>query len=240
VETAEARLLVDPFVSEHPSRLLGVPEIEQISHEIDALLVTHEHVDHLDMGFVPKLLAASPRSRIVLPTPLRDLISPLAPTDRVITVQPGMTLELDGWTATVVPAIHANVPQDGYSDGDRGNGARFVGYVLRMGGVTVYHAGDTLLTDELRAGLHGLQPDVCLLPINGRDAERESKGIAGNMGPRDAVELAAEVGARVLVPMHWDMFRGNTADPTEVERIAKRLHAGIDVVIPRHFSPIDL
>ena len=62
----------------------------------------------------------------------------------------------------------------------------------------------------------------------GRDFFREERGIVGNLNAREAVELASRVGARILVPMHWDLFAGNTEQPSvvldEVVRTGARLH----------------
>ena len=108
----------------------------------------------------------------------------------------------------MVPAVHALHPGDGYSQG--GDPPRFVGYVLELEGVAIYHAGDTIATDEVLAGLDGVTVDVALLPVNGRTYFREREELAGNLGPRDAVALAAHCGARMLVPIHWDLMEGNT------------------------------
>ena len=62
------------------------------------------------------------------------------------------------------------------------------------------------MTDELTAALKPLRVGVALLPINGRDAERESRGIVGNMDAAEAAELALDLGASRLVPYHWDGF----------------------------------
>ncbi len=53
--------------------------------------------------------------------------------------------------------------------------------------------------------------DVAVLPINGRDFYRERRGSVGNLDAAEALEFATEIGARVLIPIHYDMARGNTA-----------------------------
>jgi len=75
------------------------------------------------------------------------------------------------------------------------------------------------------------------ITINGRDPERESRGIVGNMDAAEAAELALDVGASRLVPYHWDGFRGNTVPPgTVVDAAAGRLH----VVVPARFETFGL
>ena len=101
----------------------------------------------------------------------------------------------------------------------------------------MYHAGDTIVTDALREALDPLGIDVALLPINGRDVEREARGIVGNMGAAEAVELAVAIGSSTLVPYHWDGFAGNTVSPgATADLAAGRLH----VVVPSPFRAIEL
>ena len=127
--------------------------------------------------------------------------------------------------------------EDAYGDGTAiGGRPRFVGYVIDAD-PSIYHAGDTIVTDELMAALRRLCVDVVLLPINGRDPERESRGIVGNMDAAEAAELALEIGASRLVPYHWDGFRGNTVSPgTVVDAAAGRLH----VAVPARFETFEL
>ena len=54
--------------------------------------------------------------------------------------------------------------------------------------------------------------DLTLRPINGRDEEREAKGIVGNIDAREAAQLAHEIGASAAVPLHWDMFAGRDGE----------------------------
>jgi L-ascorbate metabolism protein UlaG (beta-lactamase superfamily) len=82
-----------------------------------------------------------------------------------------------------------------------------------MGGVRLYHSGDTILHDGLVPRLEHQAVDVAFLPVNGRDFWRERRGIIGNLDGREAAELAATIGADVLIPMHNDMFALNHVSP---------------------------
>jgi L-ascorbate metabolism protein UlaG (beta-lactamase superfamily) len=205
VEADGARLLVDPFFSEHELRLVPPPPVDEYGARIDRVLVTHEDLDHLDPPSLHAIAERSPGVAVIAPEPLRDRASGLG----FAGVRPGDRLELPGGIAVrVVPAIHALHPRDGYSEG--GEEPRFVGYVIEAEGVAIYHAGDTLADDRVLAALERVRVDVALLPVNGRTFFRERNDLAGNMDARDAVALAAHCGARVLVPIHWDLFAGNT------------------------------
>ena len=237
IELGGTCLVVDPWLSPHEGRLIPAAPLAIAADGVDWLLITHEHLDHLDLDFLPTVLERSPAVRVVLPTPLVPLVEGIVPTEKLTPVQPYDTLDLGGLETHVVPAFHGVTMADEYGDGSAVGGlARFVGYVLGAK-LRVYHAGDTIVTDELRAAVSALGVDVALLPINGRDAERESRDIVGNMDAAEAVELALAVGATRLIPYHWDGFAGNTAPPEEAVDVA----AGrLQVTVPTHFAPFEL
>jgi L-ascorbate metabolism protein UlaG (beta-lactamase superfamily) len=153
-----------------------------------------------------------------VPVPLVDRLGGLVPSGRVLGVQPGDSLDLGRARLDVVPAVHGVEVRDAYSRGPVHEASPFVGYVIRHD-VTLYHSGDTVLDDDLVRTLGRMDIDVALLPINGRDYFRERDGFVGNLTPREAVTLADEIGARVLVPMHYDAIAGN------VERAAAAIDA---------------
>jgi L-ascorbate 6-phosphate lactonase len=227
------RILVDPFFGEHEARRYPPAAVDEHGAGVDWLLVTHEHLDHLDPFSLREVAARSPALTIVAPAPLEPMVREAAPDAAFRGVGRGDRLELDGAGAvTVVPAIHGRTVADGYPDDPA-----FVGYVLDLGGTSVYHAGDTIVTDALVAALMPLRVDVALLPVNGRTYYRERADLVGNMGPRDAVALATEIGAPVLVPIHWDLFEGNTESPGRVVDDAVEAGAPLHVVTLRRGVP---
>jgi L-ascorbate metabolism protein UlaG (beta-lactamase superfamily) len=210
-------ILIDPFLSDHEARLFVPPDPVAMATGVDWLLATHEHLDHLDRPFVQKVATQSPEVTLAVPAPLVDEAREIAPM-RIVGVKPGDRLDMSPEVGLhVTPAWHGVEVGDGYSLGnDEGGIARFVGYIIRGPGLSVYHSGDTLVTDELVGRLRGEKIDIALLPINGRDYYREARGLVGNMDAREAVQLAAELGVSILVPMHWDLFSGNTVRPANV------------------------
>jgi L-ascorbate 6-phosphate lactonase len=109
--------------------------------------------------------------------------------------------------------------------------------VLELGSLVLYHSGDTLATPELVEALRPARVDVAFLPINGRDVFREAREIAGNMSFREAVQLASRIGASTLVPIHWDMFAGNTELPGRAVDEAAAADADLHLVVLRRFKP---
>jgi L-ascorbate 6-phosphate lactonase len=219
IESGGARLLIDPFFSEREGRRFPPPSLDAYGTEIDRVLVTHEHLDHLDPESLTEIASRSPDVAVLAPAPLQDQVGDLTFQG----VRPGDHVEIPGGHARVVPAIHALHPEDGYSASPR-----FVGYVLELEGVAIYHAGDTIAGEALVDGLEGIQVDVALLPVNGRSFFREQQDLAGNLDARDAVALAVHLGARILVPIHWDLFEGNT------ERAGAAADAAAETEAPVH------
>ncbi len=232
VEAGGVRALVDPCLSPLDGRAYPPPDVTTFGAGIDWLLITHEHVDHLDPGTVPEIARRSPGLRALAPAPIVAAVRALLPGVEVVAARSGTRVELEGLGAVhVVPAIHGVEVADGYTTGAGPDGAaRFVGYVVDAGGVAVYHAGDTIVTDELVRALAGVRVDVALLPVNGRTYHRERRGVVGNMGPRDAVALAVAIGARVLVPTHWDLFPDNSEQPGRVADEAAATGAPVHVL----------
>jgi len=60
------------------------------------------------------------------------------------------------------------------------------------------------------------------LPVNGRDARREELGIVGNLNGEEALQITRQLSARVLFPMHNDLFVSNREDPGVLASLANR------------------
>ncbi len=169
---------------------------------------THDHNDHTDPETLGPLAQASPRARFIGPASSREILRSLAiPDDRILVplVDAPQTFGPLGFTA--IPAAHYGL------DRDAEGGYCYLGFILHLNGVTLYHAGDTILYDGLveRSRQHSI--DIACLPVNGRDGWRERRGMIGNLDGREAAELAVAIGADVLIPMHNDMFAANHVTP---------------------------
>jgi L-ascorbate 6-phosphate lactonase len=231
-----ANVLVDPFLSDRGERLVQAPALESLG-SIDIVAATHEHWDHLDLPAIVSLLELHPRMLVVVPLPIVDqaLDAGIA-SERIRGVQPDEIVVHGGLRLTPVPARHGVHVSDAYNFGtDLSDGkVRYLGYVLSEQGVVVYHAGDTVLYDEQASLLESLRVQLALLPINGRDAEREALDIVGNLSAEDAASLTAEAHIPVVVPMHYDMFAGNPGDPGELVSTVARVAPDSAVLVPAH------
>jgi L-ascorbate metabolism protein UlaG (beta-lactamase superfamily) len=100
-----------------------------------------------------------------------------------------------------VPSAHESLdwtPLGGYP---------YLGYLVRFGTYTIYHAGDCVPYPGLVARLQPYNVKIALLPVNGR-----GYGFPGNFEIAEAAQLAHEIGAEWLVPMHYDMFARDNVD----------------------------
>lgn len=240
IHTADVSALIDPWLSPHELRIRPPAVVTELPDALDWILVTHEHEDHLDIPLIRDLVARRPTLRIVIPTPLAARVSEQVPFARIFPVQPGDQLRQDGLGLDVVPAMHGVTVSDGYSAGPQSKPTPYVGYVLRLGQVAVYHAGDTILSESLINTLTSMSINVALLPINGRDFFRESAGVLGNLNADEAVQLTSVIGAQLLIPMHYDMVRGNTSSAGAIVDLVTELDAPIHVLIPSRHEPVDV
>src|SRR5262249_57478632 len=100
------------------------------------------------------------------------------------------------------------------------------------------HAGDCIPYPEQINTVKALQPDLALLPINGRDFYRETEhNLVGNMDYREAARLANDIGAQVLLPMHWELFAHNRGYPGDLIAHVADNYPQLSVLVLRRGPP---
>ncbi|CAA9441443.1 MAG: hypothetical protein AVDCRST_MAG28-438 [uncultured Rubrobacteraceae bacterium] len=207
-------IYVDPYLTDSDGTGGTLPRTfppPLAPHEVtnaDAVLLTHNHVDHTDSETVMPLAEASPDARFVASFTAHDTLTEAGlDKDRLVVPEVGNVLSVAGATVTAIPSAHTGLeynPERGYP---------YLGYVIEWGGVTIYHAGDTVIYDGLIKALSPWHIDVAFVPINGRDYFRTKNGIVGNTDFREAAELAETLDVGVIVPTHYDLLAFNAADP---------------------------
>lgn len=202
---------IDPYLRVADRRLSPPPFPPSAVTNADVVLLTHDHGDHVDPESLPGIAAASPGARFVVPRPIASRVSALiGGTDRLVLADADEPLRFDVRGASIdvlpVPAKHEEF--------DRGDlGYPHLGYSVRLNGVCVHHSGDTIPYEGQVERVREHDVDVALLPINGRDFYRTRAGTIGNFDYREAAEFAVQIGASVVIPMHYGMFHGNTVPP---------------------------
>jgi L-ascorbate 6-phosphate lactonase len=233
-------VLVDAFLSAREERLYPPPLDPATLTDVDLVLCTHEHLDHLDGPTIAAVAAASPAARVVVPAPVTgQAVAAGVPADRVVGAIAHEPLTGLAVPVHPVPARHGVDVADAYDFGRdlSGGQIRYLGYVVEIGGARVYHAGDTIWWPGQDEILRDLGVHLALLPINGRDPVREADNIVGNLDHREAALLADAAGVDLLVPMHWDMFAGNLGFPEQLVAVISHLGLDVPVLIPQRLRP---
>jgi L-ascorbate metabolism protein UlaG (beta-lactamase superfamily) len=190
VETEGVRVVTDPVLRPrvaHLRRASGPPVA--IGGELDAVLVSHVHYDHLD---VPSLAPLRAR-RIVVPRGAKRLLGRRYPGE-VVEVEEGDEVSLGPVT---VFATHAEHQATRWPLGPT---IPSLGYLIRGAG-RVYFAGDT----DIFGGMLelGMSIDVALLPIDGWGPRVGP----GHLDPQRAADALRLVRPRIAVPIHWGTYR---------------------------------
>lgn len=191
---------------------------------IDVVTSSHNHTDHLDAETLLPLFAANPGIQFVFPEANRKFITERLGSSDLLDFASavgersgwhGLTdnqaLELSGFNIHGVPAAHNDLERD-----EQGR-PKFMGFVVECRDGTghpfrLYHSGDTLWYDGMVELLKPFRLDVAFLPINGNKPERR---VAGNLSAEEAARLGKEIGAKLVIPHHYDLFEFNTEDPAE-------------------------
>lgn len=212
-------LLFDPYLSDSLTKKYAAtdkPHVRMTERVIapekldfiDLVTSTHNHTDHLDGETLGALFQANPELEMIIPEANRDFvaerlgINPSKPRGMKL----GRRVPVAGFECHGVPAAHEALETDA-----KGN-HRFLGYVVRFGPWTIYHSGDTILFDGMEVLLKRWSIDLAILPINGRLPERR---VSGNLWGREAAKLAKDIGARMVIPCHYEMFDFNTESPDQ-------------------------
>jgi L-ascorbate metabolism protein UlaG (beta-lactamase superfamily) len=217
VKSEAGHLLFDPYLSDSLTRKYSETDkphtrmtrqvIQPAALDfIDVATSTHNHTDHLDADTLNPLIAGNPQLKLVVPEANRAFVA-----DRLqcapafpIGMCDGDTVDVGPFQFTAVPAAHEAIDRDGQGR------CVYLGYVVQVDAITIYHSGDTIRYDGMVEILKPLGIDVAILPINGRAPERR---VAGNLDGAEAARLAKDIGAGLVIPCHYDMFEFNTASP---------------------------
>lgn len=242
LELAGVRVLVDPVWGERASPIgwFGAPRFYQPPlpldelPEIDAVVISHDHYDHLDYPTVQALRRRVPRW--IVPLGVGSHLEKWG-------VQPDRIEELDWWDETRIDRRHGSVrlvstPARHFSG--RGPGDRdktlWCGWAFLTNDHRVWYSGDSALTPEFTEIGHRLGPfDLSLVEIGAYDAAWADV----HLGPEQAVAAyrmaQGEADGGVLIPVHWGLFDLALHGWTEpAERLrAAAASRGISVAFPR-------
>jgi L-ascorbate metabolism protein UlaG (beta-lactamase superfamily) len=205
IQIGGRKLLIDPVFVE---RLIALRRLRRPGVRIkdlpaiDVVLLSHAHMDHLNRPSLRRIIAHNVRVAgrapvVVVPWGVEDLVSDLG-FARVVTLEWWQTKSVCSLEVTMTPCKHWGARL--FKDTHRG----FGGYVIRGGGHSLYHSGDTAYFDGFHKIGERLRPELALLPIG---AYRPDSYRGVHTSPEEALQAFLDLGARRMIPMHYGTFR---------------------------------
>ncbi len=227
VKSRAGLLLLDPYLSDSLTikyagtdkphiRMTSIPVRPDQLTKIDVVTSSHNHTDHLDADTLCPLMKANERLQMVIPEANRQFVAdrigcddrwPLGAVDQ-------QSITAGGFVFHGIASAHDSVDRNQHGQ------PLYMGYVVTFGPFSIYHSGDTLWHPELVRQLAPFDIDLAMLPINGKLPRRR---VAGNLWGQEAAQLANDIGARLVLPCHYDMFTFNTETTDAFEAKCREL-----------------
>lgn len=196
-ESNGIKLIVDPYLSDsvekiNPQNFRRVPVKEELfGEDIDIIVITHNHLDHLDPKTLERFLNTDRVLTVLAPYYAWQEVRKLGRNHNYVMFNRGTVWTQNGITLTAVKAEHSDLTA--------------IGFIVDDSKEKFYITGDTLYNKDIFADLPQ-DIDTVFLPIN---------GVGNNMNITDAKRFAVKTGAKNAVPVHWGMF--DELDPTEFD-----------------------
>ena len=189
LKTGKSEIIIDPYLSDSVNRVAGRPRLLPIpinpsDISCDAVICTHDHLDHLD----PDTVSLIDAEQLFITTyGGKEKLKALG-KENVIAIKEGDSVKLGDFEITAVFAEHT---------------VEAFGLIVKAEGKALYFSGDTLYSEGL-FDIAKYAPDFTFICINGR---------LGNMNVEEALITAKKIGAKRNVPNHYNMFASNSENP---------------------------
>jgi L-ascorbate metabolism protein UlaG (beta-lactamase superfamily) len=218
VQWGGQHLLIDPYLSDSLTQKYvdtDKPHVRMTERVIapdkldfiDVVTSSHNHTDHLDGETLIPLMEANSALTVIVPAANLDFAANRLRVrpDRLMPIHAdGDSIKVELFTFHAIPSAHESL------ETDENDAHKFVGYIIEVGGKTIYHSGDCCIYEGLAERLKKWNIDLALLPVNGRDPAR---GVAGNFTAQEAAQLGIDIEAGLVIPCHYEMFEFNTVSP---------------------------
>lgn len=226
IKFKEKYVLIDGYLSDYVDRNCSSElvkwvrrypapiEAEELSF-VDYVFCTHSHFDHADPDTLKAINSVNDKAKFIVSNAIKDVIKSYGISeDRILGVKCDEEITLDADIKfTAIPSAHEEFHINENGDYEE------VGFKINFGDICVYHGGDGCPYEGLEERLKGC--DILMLPVNGRDYYRTVVlDIIGCFDSKEAAILSENVGAKLLIPTHYDLYDVNCISPAEfVEKV---------------------
>nr|WP_319474055.1 MBL fold metallo-hydrolase [uncultured Sphaerochaeta sp.] len=187
-------------------RMVNVPIPPKALTNLDIVLCSHGHTDHMDKETLTALFSNGKGPLVIAPRyEVSRLLDMGLPSQRIVGLSEGESFHMqEGIAIHAIPAAHEELTYDSWGQ------IKALGFVVDMGFVSWYHSGDTVRFPSLSESVKTRNPSLCFLPVNGKKPYLTEKGIIGNLSIAEAGNLAKDIGVSLLIPHHFGLFDFNT------------------------------
>ena len=189
-ETNGKKILIDPYLSDsvekiNPLNYRRIPvDPRFLAIKPDVIVVTHNHLDHLDKETLSHYLFEDSEVLVLAPEGSWQALRAFGGhKNNYVLFNGGTTWSEDFAAFRAVRAEHSD--------------PNAIGVILTIEGKNCYVTGDTLYSERVFESLPKMPIDMLFLPVN---------GVGNNMNRADARRFAQRVGAKINVPIHIGMF----------------------------------
>ena len=171
----------------------------------DIILITHSHYDHCSYPDLGKIIKEG--TRIIASADCQSTITKFAIPLKIELIEPHQELDIGEIKIYALPSYNLDKhfhPKD----------ECWMGYIIKIGDIVIYHAGDSDLIPEMQKLTGYKQPGkefIALLPIGGRFT----------MSAEEAANAAALIKPTLAIPMHWGSIVGSEDDAKEFFELCK-------------------
>ena len=189
LKSGNTEIIIDPYLSDSVNRVAGRPRTLPISINpkdirCDAVICTHNHLDHLDPDTVSEI---PPEQYFITTNEGKSELKRLGKENADV-LNVGDSISIGDFNITAVFADHT---------------VEAFGLIVKAENKILYFSGDTLFNEKLFR-IADYKPNLTFICINGR---------LGNMNVDEALITAKKIGAKINIPNHYDMFESNSENP---------------------------
>lgn len=241
IKTRDCTLYIDPYLSDYIENPIGLndpymmrnyppPFLPSEIQKLDAVICTHAHVDHMDPWTLNQIRqnfcfyvsdGAYEKSAFQL-----DL-------SKITFLVPQETYEFPPFTIMPIPAAH-------YELTDEKGRPDCLSILIQWKEKTLFFWGDGIVYDGQIDLLSQFKFNYFFAPINGRDPNREERGIIGNINGDELIALCSNLSIEYIIPNHYDMFKNNTGSVASFQRELKQRNPNQSIVIMKCGDKIEL